>query len=105
MIRETRTAARYRQPGFTGGGWDGPSVVVAFRSSAPPADVYRFYAQRTAAAGWRPTSTGALGLTDGWAKTYPDGASATLGLGLLTRAQSAPERLYELYGGVATVGS
>jgi hypothetical protein len=102
-IRTTRTPAHYREPGFTGGGWDGPSVVVAFRSSAPPADVYRFYARQAAAAGWRPTAKGALGLTDRWAKTYPDGAPATLVLSLLTRSQAASERSYQLSGGVAPV--
>jgi hypothetical protein len=104
MIRVTRTPARYEQPGFTGGGWHGPSVVVAFRSSAPPAGVYRFYARRVAAAGWRPTASGALRLTDRWAKTYAhDGASAWLILALLTRSPAASERVYSLSGGIATV--
>ncbi len=100
-VRTTRKPAHYRQPGFSGGGWAGPSVEVALKSSAAPADVYRFYAQKAEAAGWRPTASGALGLTDRWAKSYPDGASATLVLSLLTRAQSASERLYNLAGGVA----
>ncbi len=103
MIGVTRSRAHYRKPGFTGGGWDGPSVVVTFTSSAPPADVYRFYARRAAAAGWRPTAKGALGFTDRWAKTYRDGASATLNLALLSRSQSASERLYRLSGSVAPV--
>ena len=103
MIRTTQTKAHYRKPGFTGGGWDGPSVVVSFTSSAPPADVYRFYAQRAEAAGWRPTATGALGLTDRWAKTYSDGASATLILALLSRSQAASGPSYQLSGGVAPV--
>ena len=102
-IRVTRSPARHRQPGFTGGGWDGPSVVVTFTSSAPPADVYRFYARRAAAAGWRPTAKGALGLTDRWAKTYPSGAAATLSLALLSRSQAASERVYRLSGGIAPV--
>ncbi len=98
-VRVTRTPARYRKPGFSGGGWDGPSVVFAFESSAPPGEVYRFYAQRAAAAGWRPTATGALGLTDRWAKTYSDGADATLTLTLLDRSQSR----YRLSGAIAPV--
>ena len=102
MVRMTKTPARYRQPGFSGGGWDGPSVAVTFRSSAPPADVYGFYAQQAEAAGWRPTAGGSLGLTDRWAKTYPDGASATLLLGPASSPAGA-ERAYRLAGGVAPV--
>jgi hypothetical protein len=80
MVEETRTPARYRQPAFQTGGWDGPSVVIAFKSSAPLADVYGFYARRAAAAGWRPIAKGGLGFTDRWSKTYPDGAKAWFGL-------------------------
>jgi hypothetical protein len=95
-IRVKRTAARYSQPGYTGGGWRGPSIVVTFTSSASPAGVFRFYARRAALAGWRPTAKGALGLVDRWAKTYPDdGASATLLLADLTRGR------YSLSGGIA----
>jgi hypothetical protein len=100
-IRVTRTPARFQKPGFTGGGWRGPSVVVTFQSSAPSVEIYRFYAERAAAAGWRPTAKGALGLTDRWTKTYPDGAPATLGLALLSRPQSASEHVYRLSGAVA----
>jgi hypothetical protein len=102
-VRVKRTPARYAEPGFTGGGWHGPGVIVTFKSSAPPADVYRFYARRAAAAGWRPTASGALGVTDRWAKTYPDGASATLVLALLGLSRPASERVYSLSGGVNTV--
>ena len=96
VVHRTRTPARHQQPGFTGGGWRGPSVVVTFTSSARPADVYRFYARRAAAAGWRAASSGALGLTDVWRKTYPDGAAATLLLSMLPRT-------YILSGGIAPV--
>jgi hypothetical protein len=99
----TKKPAHYRKPSFGGGGWDGPSVVVTFKSAAAPEDVYRFLAQRAAAAGWHSTATGALGLADRWAKTYPDGAAATLVLTLLTRSQAATERVYRLSGGVAPV--
>ena len=97
-IRTTKTPAHYSQPGFTGGGWRGPGIVVMFTSSAPAAVVFRFYARRAAVAGWRPTAKGALGFTDRWKKTYPDnGAPATL---LLTRTA---KRVYFLSGGVAPV--
>jgi hypothetical protein len=94
-IRVKRTPAHYWQPGYTGGGWRGPSVVVAFTSSVSPAGVFRFYARRAAVAGWRPTAKGALGLSDRWTKTYPDGAPATLLLAQLGRGR------YSLSGGVA----
>jgi hypothetical protein len=97
----TKTPARHRQPAFQTGGWDGPTVVVTFKSSEPPEDVYRFYAERAEAAGWKATASGSLGLTDRWAKTYPDGAPATLLLFSLTRAASAAARQYRLAGGVA----
>jgi hypothetical protein len=102
-VRLIQTPAHYRKPGFAAGGWDGPSVVLIFRSAAPPADVYRFYRQRAAAAGWQSTARGALGLTDRWAKTYPDGASATLDLALLGRVQTAASHVYHLSGPVAPI--
>ena len=99
----TRLGAHYRKPGFSGGGWDGPTVVVTLRTASPPAEVYRFYARRAEAAGWQPTAEGALGLTDRWAKTYSDGAPATLALALLSHESSG--RVYRLSGGVAPVTS
>jgi hypothetical protein len=102
-VERTRQGARYRKPGFSGGGWDGPTVVVTFESASPAADVYRFYARRAEAAGWKPAAAGALGLTDRWTKTYADGAPATLTLALLSRA--SPGRVYRLSGGVAPVKS
>ena len=102
-LRVTRRPARYVQPAFQGAGWDGPSVVVAFRSPAPPADVFRFYAGRAAAAGWKATRKDWRGLTDGWTKTYPDGARATLSLLQFDRVGPAARRRYSLDGGVAAV--
>ena len=100
-VETERLAARYRKPGFAGGGWDGPTVIVTFETASPPADVFRFYAGRAEAAGWEPTAAGALGLTDRWAKTYPDGAPATLTLALV--GGESPDRVYRLSGGVAPV--
>jgi hypothetical protein len=99
----TRTPARYRRPGFQTGGWDGAGVKKTFTSTAPPAEVFRFYARRAAAAGWHAGSTGSLGLTDSWTKTYPDGAPATLVLLLLTPPGAGAARLYSLAGGIAPV--
>jgi hypothetical protein len=101
-VHVTRTPAVHLQPGFTGGGWDGPSVVVTFASPAAPRSVYRFYARRALAAGWRPTASGSLGLTDRWTKTYADGGRATLLVSVLTRASAVSHRVF-VDGGVATV--
>lgn len=98
-IDRERRGARYREPGFTGGGWDGPAVIVRFKTASPPADVYSFYAERAKAAGWRPTATGALGFADRWAKAFPAGAPATLVLTSVRR--ESDEQVYQLAGGVA----
>jgi hypothetical protein len=102
-VRVTRTPARYRKPALQGVGFTGPSVTVTFRSVAPPADVYRFYARRARAAGWRATASGALGFTDRWRKTYPDGAAATLLLTLLEPSPASASRRYVLAGAIAPV--
>ena len=103
IVKLTRTPARYRQPAFQTGGWDGPSVSLVLRSPAPRAAVYRFYNRRAEAAGWRVTAVGGLGLPDSWRKTYPDGAPAYLSFALLTPFRSERRRLYMLAGGVAPV--
>lgn len=102
LIEETRSPAHYQRPGFTGGGWRGPSVVIVFKSSAPPAEVYGFYARRAVAAGWRPTGAGALGFTNRWSKTYPDGAQAWLFLALVPSSKTGGP-VYSLEGGIAPV--
>jgi hypothetical protein len=101
VISTTQTKATYQKPGFTGGGWRGPSVVVKFTSSTPPVDVYRFYGTHAAASGWTPTSAGSLGVTDAWTKTYPDGAAATLLLSRLGTPPAGTKATYLLSGGVA----
>jgi len=96
-VNATKSPAHYRKPGFTGGGWTGPSVVVTFTSSASPVDVFRFFDSRAAENGWQPTASGALGLIDRWSKSYADGASATLFLARLGGSD------YRLSGGIAPV--
>jgi hypothetical protein len=98
-----RIPAVYRHPAFQGAGWDGPTVVVSFADSAPLATVYRFYARRAAAAGWRPGGRNGLGFTDRWAKTYPDGAAATLALLPASKTWPASRRRYRLAGSTSTV--
>jgi hypothetical protein len=101
----TQTRARYVHPAFSGGGWDGPSVVVTFGGAGPPRAVFRFFARRAAVAGWRATAQGALHVTDAWAKTYPDGASATLLLTALPISDTASEHRYTLVGAISLPGS
>jgi len=69
-VSTTRTKAVYQKPGFTGGGWRGPSVVVKFTSSAPPVDVYRFVGAR--------------------AKAVPDAAAWTCHRGMTVAFSRAP---------------
>ncbi len=98
-----RIPALYRHPAFQGAGWDGPTVLVSFADSAPLATVYGFYARRAVAAGWRPSGRNGLGFTNRWAKTYPDGAAATLTLLPVTQTRPASRRRYRLAGSTATV--
>ena len=92
------TKATYRKPGFDAGGWDGPSVVVTFTSSAGAAEVYGYYARRAEAAGWKPTAKGALNLTDRWAKTFNGNAPARLFLA------QVPGSRYQVSASIAPVG-
>lgn len=76
-VERQQSPARYREPGFGGGGWDGPAVKVSFESEASPEEVYRFYAGRAAEGGWRALASGRLGQPDRWAKKV-DGVEARL---------------------------
>lgn len=58
--------AQYRSSWFEGGGWDGPAVILTFTSAQQADEVYRFYAERAAAAGWSPYQKLANGLTRSW---------------------------------------
>jgi hypothetical protein len=97
----TRTRARYVQPTFSGAGWDGPSVVTTFGWSGPPRAVFRFFADRATAAGWRATGSGALQMPDKWAKRYPDGAAATLLLSWRPLDEVPREHTYSLAGSIS----
>jgi hypothetical protein len=103
LVSTTRTKAAYQKPGFTGGGWRGPTVEVRFASTAAPVDVYRLVGERATAAGWKPRAAGSFGVTDRWTKTYPDGAEATLLFSLLGNPPAGAEGTYLLSGGVAPV--
>lgn len=72
-----------REPGFAGGGVDGPSVIVTFQAETPPRAVYRFYSRRALDSGWKPSAKGRLGLVDRWRKIYPGDVTAVLTLVLL----------------------
>jgi hypothetical protein len=103
LLSLVKTKAAYTEPGFDGGGWRGPSIVVTFTSAAPPVDVYRFYDAHAAAVGWIPLASGALRVTDRWTKTYPDGARATLSIVVLGIPPAGAAGTYLLSGGIATV--
>lgn len=102
-VSVTRTRAYYVKPGFSGGGWHGPSVVVRFTSAAPAAEVFRFYAREARASGWRATKTNVLHLPNTWTKKLPDGAPGTLLLLEVSPPGARPGR-YMLTGSVPTVG-
>jgi hypothetical protein len=97
-VHISRSPAEYVDVPFQGSHWNGPSVEVTFRSSAPVSDVYRFYAQRAKVTGWRPWLRGGLGL-DRWKKTYPDEATAYFSIKLLS-PESILKRRYSLGGGI-----
>jgi hypothetical protein len=103
LVSIVRTKAAYTKPGFDGGGWRGPSVVVTFTSAAHAIDVYRFYGVRAAAAGWARLAAGDLRVTDRWAKTYPDGARATMSITAFGISPGGTAHRYLLSGGIATV--
>ena len=102
-VSKKTTKAAYQQPGFTGGGWRGPSVVVTLTSAAPAAEVYRFYAARAVAAGWKPVAAGSVHVPDSWSKTFPDGAPATLLISVLGMPVAGAPQRYVLSGGIAPV--
>jgi hypothetical protein len=103
LVSTKTTKATYQQPGLSGGGWRGPSVVVTLTSAAPAADVYRFYGAQAAAAGWKPSARGSLGVADRWSKTFPDGGAATLLISVLGMPVAGAPQRYVLSGGIATV--
>jgi len=96
-VHVTRTPANYTQPPFQTGGWNGPSVEVTFRSSAPIANVYHFYARRAAATGWHALKRNVNGVIVSWNKTYPDRAQAWLSL------WSDSPSTYSLEGSIASI--
>ncbi len=103
VVSTKPTKAAHQQPGFTGGGWRGPSVVVTLTSAAPAAEVYRFYGARAVADGWKPVAAGSLRVTDRWSKTFPDGAPATLLISVLGMPVAGAPQRYVLSGGIAPV--
>lgn len=75
------TGARKRTPAFQASGYDGPSVEARFTSSAPPTLIFDYYAKQTVKAGWSPSGNrNTLGYPEGWFKTLPGGARASLSL-------------------------
>lgn len=54
-------------------------------TTTPPPTVLRVYSAKAAATGWHPVATGAYGVPDRWAKTYPDGTPAFLILNVVSK--------------------
>jgi hypothetical protein len=100
-ISLTKTPAKYRKTPFQGEGWDGPSVVLHFTSSAPVLDVYRHYAQLAARAQWAPGGKGSLGVTMDWSIDYPN-AHAQVVLFLDNQHDTALPRGYSLRGSIGS---
>ncbi|MBO0834199.1 MAG: hypothetical protein J2P28_01615 [Actinobacteria bacterium] len=57
-----------RNLGLFGGGWHNPYVTLRFTSTQSVEDVFRFYAQRAAQAGWAPLPELPTGLIGYWKK-------------------------------------
>lgn len=84
------TPARKRTPAFQASGYDGPSVEARFTSSLPPKQIFDYYAKQTVKAGWVPSGNrNTLGYPEGWFKTLPGGARASLSLLDLNIAHAA----------------
>lgn len=95
------TPTGQRRP-FRAPGWNGPSVVLKFESSAEPRSVYEFYGERATTHGWSPTLKGSLHIDDRWQKTYPNGAQAWLSIITDRPWERAPEpRQYTLIGSIS----
>jgi hypothetical protein len=76
-----KAAAYSVQPGFDGGGTNGPAVTLTFASTTAAQTVFEFYASRAQASGWRPNGNrNVLGSLDVWTKPYPAGLTASLSL-------------------------
>lgn len=92
--------ASYRSSVFEASGWNGPSVIRTFESSAAPISVYEFYGQRARDVGWTAALAGSLHVTDRWRKTYRNGATGYLSL-FISREPATGPREYQLSGGIS----
>ena len=96
-----RTPARYREPTFDSGGWDGPGITLRFTSTKPPASVFRYYADRATQFSWIATGkTNVLGYSDEWTKTYPGsirGYLMLIDLGIIRTPTRGTPSKYVLY--------
>lgn len=63
----------------SGAGWYGPSVILSFTSRQPVRDVYRFYEEQAAKAGWAPGERIWAGFPLTWRKSI-GGKPANLNL-------------------------
>lgn len=98
--------ARWTQPAFQGGGWNGAGVTVIFHSNLPVAQVAHFYNRKARADGWRPGAVGGLGFPLSWSKDYSGGVPASLifsyGLGVAS-SQTYGQGTYEIDGSIQAI--
>jgi hypothetical protein len=93
--------ASYEKPGFTGGGWTGPVVTLAFVTSGDSRSVYEFYEREARLANWTAIRTSEQSLPVAWVKDYPTGSRATLVLHDFELGSSLPEAGdYRLIGSI-----
>jgi hypothetical protein len=103
--RLTLSPAMYQQADFGVGGWSGPSVVLTFSSSKALRSVYAQVAEEARSDDWHPVNVSRFGSPESWYKTYPNGATATLGIVWLGPANPPPGPIqYQLSGGISLPG-
>ncbi|MBV8219771.1 MAG: hypothetical protein JO325_15010 [Solirubrobacterales bacterium] len=103
--RLTLSPAMYQQTDFGAGGWSGPSVTLTFSSLKSRRSIYERIAENARGDGWRPVNISRFGSPESWYKTYPNGATATLGIVWLGPANPPPGPVqYQLSGGISLPG-
>jgi hypothetical protein len=94
-VHLVRYPAAYVNEGLGESSWENPHIMLTFKSSAPPIEIFRFYAQRASVAGWRVTKRNPRGVPTDWEKVYDGGTYAAMGIGQSSVPRSAI-RLYRI---------
>ncbi|WP_344368038.1 hypothetical protein [Arthrobacter humicola] len=98
--KEKDAPAHYETPVFGSGGSFGASVVVSFTSAASLPDIYKMVGDNAARNGWVGTAVDSTGMTDRWAKTYPEGSVSALLLTCKDPSATTSTRSCTLDGGI-----